>query len=159
MTIPLSTPAATVLIRKGEACTVCEELHLKHLQQYLGKAAPAKLQFGLDKCEFFVNSTALLGFVVSEEGTKPHPDKLKCIRDWTEPSCDKDVERFLGFVGFYSCFVPRFADRVATMRDAIKTERRGQAWTGRWSTPQQAAFQDLMQLFSNPGLVLSRPRV
>jgi len=144
--------------KEGEECGACEEKHLEHLRAYLAKACTANLQFGLDKCEFFVNSTALLGFEVSERGTRPHPAKVKAIFDWSTPASDKDVERFVGFAGFYSCFVPNFADRVAPLRECIRADRHTTAFSDRWGPKQDAAFADLKTHFSDPALCLTRPR-
>ena len=44
------------------------------------------------------------------------------------------------------------------MREAIRNDRRGEPWSDRWGSRQKEAFEDLKHHFSDPDLVLSRPR-
>jgi hypothetical protein len=42
-----------------------------------------------------------LGFLVSKEGLKMDPEKLKAIIEWPTPICTFDVRSFHGLAGFY----------------------------------------------------------
>ena len=51
----------------------------------------------------------LLGTLISADGIRPLKDKLDTIRDMPAPRNSKEVKQFLGLVGYYRKFVPRFA--------------------------------------------------
>ena len=57
-----------------------------------------------------------LGHLISADGIQPLPEKLKSIAKMPAPKNPKEVKQFLGLVGYYRKFVPRFADisRVLT---------------------------------------------
>ena len=54
--------------------------------------------------------------LISAEGIQPLPEKLESIAKMPAPKTPKEVKQFLGLVGYYRKFVPRFADisRVLT---------------------------------------------
>ena len=47
---------------------------------------------------------------VSERGFEPLPEKLESIRTMPVPRTAEEVKQFLGLIGYYRKFVPRFAD-------------------------------------------------
>ena len=46
----------------------------------------------------------------SDEGIQPLPEKLESIAKMPVPKNAKQVKQFLGLVGYYHKFIPRFAD-------------------------------------------------
>ena len=78
------------------------------------KAVGLKLK--LEKCCFFKKHIQYLGHLISADGIQPLPEKLKSITKMPAPRNPKEVKQFLGLVGYYRKFVPRFADisRVLT---------------------------------------------
>ena len=91
--------------------------HLEHLEEEIFtrlKAAGLKLK--LEKCCFFKKHIQYLGHLISADGNQPLPEKLKSIAKMPAPRNPKEVKQFLGLVGYYRKFVPRFADisRVLT---------------------------------------------
>ena len=57
-----------------------------------------------------------LSHLISAEGIQPLPEKLENIAKMPAPKNPKEVKQFLGLVGYYRKFVPRFVDisRVLT---------------------------------------------
>ena len=47
-----------------------------------------------------------LGFVISSEGLKADPVKLRAIREFPRPATVKQLRAFLGLINFYGSFVP-----------------------------------------------------
>ena len=44
------------------------------------------------------------------KGITPMPEKLACIKDMPPPKTPKEVKQFLGLIGYYRKFMPRFSD-------------------------------------------------
>ena len=71
------------------------------------------LQLKSSKCHLFRGSVPFLGHIVGRHGLECDPTKIEDVKSWPVPDCLKSVRQFLGFVGYYRRFIPRFAD-VAT---------------------------------------------
>ena len=71
------------------------------------------LQLKSSKCHLFRASVPFLGHIVGRHGLECDPTKIEDVKSWPVPDCLKSVRQFLGFVGYYRRFIPRFAD-VAT---------------------------------------------
>ena len=64
------------------------------------KSRGEKLLINLKKCSF-VKELVYLGFLVSIEGLKMDPDKVKAILEWSIPRSVTKVRSFLGLTSFY----------------------------------------------------------
>ena len=71
------------------------------------------LELKSTKCHLFRSSVPFLGHIVGRHGLECDPTKIEDVKAWPVPDCLKSVRLFLGFVGYYRCFIPNFAD-VAT---------------------------------------------
>ena len=61
----------------------------------------------------FRSSVPFLGHIVGRRGLECDPAKIEDVKAWPVPDCLKSVRQFLGFVGYYRRFIPKFAD-IAT---------------------------------------------
>ena len=93
-----------------------EKEHLEHLEEIFTRLKTAGLKLKLEKCCFFKKHIQYLGHLISADGIQPLPEKLESIAKMPAPKNPKEVKQFLGLVGYYRKFVPRFADisRVLT---------------------------------------------
>jgi hypothetical protein len=71
------------------------------VKQVLERMKAEKLQINLKKCTFLQEELVYLGFIVSKEGLKMDPKKVKTIVDWPMPRCTFDVRSFHGLASFY----------------------------------------------------------
>ena len=63
-----------------------------------------------EKCSFFKKHIQYLGHLVSEKGFELLPEKLESIHKMPALRTAKEMKQFLGLIGYYRKFVPRFAD-------------------------------------------------
>ncbi|KAL0185788.1 hypothetical protein M9458_017458, partial [Cirrhinus mrigala] len=99
-----------------------------------------------EKCVFHAQSVPFLGYIISSEGVRMDPDKIKAVVDWPTPE-------FLGFANFYRRFIRNFS-QLATPLTALTSART----TFRWSSAAEAAFTKLKSRFvSAPILVAPDP--
>ena len=75
--------------------------HKEQVHMVLQKLKEAGLFIKPEKCEFSVNKTTFLGFIISEEGLEIDPEKVNAVLNWEAPKSVKDIQCFLGFVNFY----------------------------------------------------------
>ncbi len=61
-----------------------------------------------EKCAFHAQSVPFLGYIISSEGTRMDPDKVRAVVDWPNPDSCKALQRFLGFANFYWRFIHNF---------------------------------------------------
>ena len=72
------------------------EEHLEHLSIIFGKLRQHNLKLKFKKCSFLQLETNYLGFVISEEGTKPGEMKIEAIKSLPVPTCVREVRSFIG---------------------------------------------------------------
>ena len=87
-----------------------EEEHLEHLETIFNQLRESGLKLKLQKCSFFKKHIQYLGHLISDEGIQPLLEKLESIAKMPTPKNAKQVKQFLGLIGYYRKFVPRFAD-------------------------------------------------
>ena len=86
------------------------ETHLKHLRILFMRLREADLKLKEIKCNFLKKHIQYLGHIVSGKGITPMPEKLACIKEMPAPKTPKEIKQFLGLVGYYRKFIPRFSD-------------------------------------------------
>jgi len=98
------------------------EEHLQSLQLVFEKLSEANLKLQLDKCEFLKQETSFLGHVITKDGIKPNPDKIKAIQKYPIPTKTKEIKGFLGLTGYYRKFIPNFADIAKPMTAVLRKD-------------------------------------
>ena len=115
--------------------------HLEHLEAVFQRLREADLKLKASKCNFFKKHIQYLGHLVSGEGIEPLPEKLEAVRKMPPPTTPKEVRQFLGLVGYYRKFVPKFADIARPLTNLTKLDVPYE-WTNRC----QEAFEFLKQM-------------
>ena len=105
-----------------------EEEHLAHLEKVFQRLQEAGLKLKLQKCSFFKKHIQYLGHLLSDEGIQPLPEKLESIAKMPRPKNQKEVKQFLGLVGYYRKFVPRFAD-ISRILNKLTRKNEEFKWT------------------------------
>ena len=83
---------------------------MEHLRKVFQRLREADLRLKIEKCNFLKVHIKYLGHLISGEGIEPLPEKLESIKQMPAPTTPKEVKQFLGLIGSYRKFVPRFAD-------------------------------------------------
>ena len=83
--------------------------HLSHIRKVFEKLQSAKLSMKMSKCNFFSKEIQYLGHILSATGIQPLPSKTHAIQHMQPPTTPKQVQAFLGLVGYYRKFIKGFA--------------------------------------------------
>ncbi|KAI1003822.1 hypothetical protein K3495_g4387 [Podosphaera aphanis] len=120
--------------------------HRKHVRLVLRKLEEADLGLDITKCEFSVQTTKYLGFIISSEGksstVRMDPRKVKAILEWEAPTTTKGLRGFLGFANFYRGFIDGFSKICAPL-----TALAGKGTPWKWGDEQEKAFETLKSKF------------
>lgn len=96
--------------------------HLDRLKLVFTRLREANFKVQLDKCEFLQREVAYLGHIVTPEGVKPNPDKIKAVQNFKIPKTKKDIKSFLGLLGYYRKFINNFAKITKPMTKLLKKD-------------------------------------
>jgi hypothetical protein len=103
------------------------EDHLQHVDKVLQLLKEQQLYAKPSKCFFGVKEVEYLGHIVSHEGVKVDPNKIKAMMDWPIPKTLKNLRGFLGLTGYYRKFVRNYG-RIAAPLTAL-TKKDAFSWT------------------------------
>ena len=68
-----------------------EEEYERYIVKVLEKLRLAGLFLDINKCDFHVTEVKYLGLIITTNGLKIDPNKVKTIIDWKTPRCVKDI--------------------------------------------------------------------
>ena len=94
--------------------------HNGRLREVFDKLRQFNLKIERDKCEFLKTELNYLGHVVTSEGVRPDPAKVKAINEFPIPKNITDVKSFLGLAGYYRKFIPQFSKLAKPLNELLK---------------------------------------
>ena len=115
--------------------------HLQHIEEIFNRLERFGLKMKKEKCDFFNRHIQYLGHLIAEEGFTPLPEKLESIRNMPRPKTPKEVKQFLGLIGYYRKFVPRFLDIARSLTNLTRHDTEFV-----WSEKCNKAFKHLKEL-------------
>lgn len=125
--------------------------HLIHLKSILTKLREAGLTIKRKKSIFCQEEIRFLGHLVSGQGVRPDPERVKAIWEFPLPRTQRQLKSFLGICNFYRPFVKNYAMVMTDLRDLLKG---GSKW--KWNSKAEAAFTGLKEAFQRE-VILSQP--
>lgn len=124
--------------------------HIEHMREVLNRISNAGLTINPTKVQLCKHSLKFLGHIIAPGECRPDPEKIKAVTAFPEPTSVKQLQAFLGLVGYYRTFIPRFSDAAKPLTLLLRKDVR---WS--WKLPQQAAFDCLKaQLTANAVVAL-----
>ena len=124
----------------------CLEGFMKKCQQKGIKLNRAKLEYKCKEVPFH-------GHVLTAEGLKPDPQKVKAITEMPRPEKPEDVSRLNGMVNYLSRFLPNLFNVMKPFRDLTHKDVE---WC--WSDAQEQSWSEVKSLIaSTPVLAYYKP--
>ncbi|GFR94327.1 transposon Ty3-I Gag-Pol polyprotein [Elysia marginata] len=115
--------------------------HDEILKKVLRRATDYNLKLNLEKVRIRQKSVGYCGHVISAEGLKADPEKIKAVREMPRPHDKESLRRFLGFVTYLGKFIPNLSQEDQPLRQLLKAENIFQ-----WEDQQKKAFDKLKDL-------------
>jgi transposase InsO family protein len=122
-----------------------EKEHDIRLLKVLDRAREINLKLKLKKFQFKVKEISYVGHLLTGEGLKPDPDKVRAITDMPEPEDAKAIQRFLGMVVYLAKFIPKLSDIAAPLRQLVTKDA---VW--QWEEIHKQAFLDIKTAIASP---------
>ena len=88
------------------------------------------------------------GFIVSKEGIKPDPNKVRALQEFPHPTNITELRGFLGLANQLASFVPNLVHATEGMRVLLKKDT---AYT--WEEVQKESFQSVKSILTSDLLV------
>ena len=118
--------------------------HLVRLEAVFQKLEQAGLKLKPSKCKLLYKQITYLGHIMSAEGTATNEGKEDASKNWSTPTTVTEVHSFLGFVGYYHFFIPKFAQVAWPPYELMSGENMGRKKaTVTWNDRCQQAFDEL----------------
>ena len=99
-----------------------KEDHEEHLRVVLQILREHQLYAKFIKCQFWLDSVAFLGHVISIEGVSVDPQKIEAIMNWKPPTNVTEIQSFFGLAGYNRKFVERFSKLAAPLTKLTRKE-------------------------------------
>ncbi|GFV72311.1 hypothetical protein TNCV_637731 [Trichonephila clavipes] len=124
------------------------EDHLIRLRFVLKCLQEAGLKLNSKKCLFAAQEVKILGHLVSSNGVRPDPDKIKAVRNFPTPKNIHDIRSFLGLCSYFRRFIKRFCYLSEPLQSLLKS-----GVEFHWGPEEVEAFHSLKKaLTSDPVL-------
>ena len=127
------------------------EEHDRNLRKVLETSRKKGIKLNRDKLEVGVTEVTYFGHVLTSEGVKADPNKVKAISDMPPPTNKSELQTVLGMINYMSKFAPNLAEITSPMRSLLNKDVEFS-----WDKPQSEAFQKVKDILTrSPGPVLA----
>lgn len=129
--------------------------HDRNLENLLQRCLRDNIKLKKEKFEYCKKEIIFHGHLLTTDGVKPDPEKVRAIKDMPPPTDSKGASRFCGMVTYLSRFLPKLADIMEPIR---KLTHKGTQWA--WNTAQETAFEKIkVSLSDAPVLAYYNPKL
>ena len=130
----------------GEGSTEEEALadHDNNFHSLMHRCREKNIKLSRDKVKLRRKEVPFMGHVISEEGLRADPDKIKAVLKMPTPTDVASVRRFIGFTNYLSKFLPRLSDAFEPLRKLTLSDVE---WF--WSDVHDDAVRQVKLLVSN----------
>ena len=123
------------------------EEHLAHLEQVIARFAEAGFKINTKKCSWLCSDSTpfeWLGSVIKNGCVFPDEKKVKAITEMSPPRNVKEVQAFIGAVGFHRRHIKELANLLAPLTELIKKKDEFN-----WTIDHQNAFEAVKKALAN----------
>ena len=127
--------------------------HLAHVRRLFERLSQHGLIVNPAKCQFGLSVIDFLGHNVTKDGAAPLPSKVEAVAQFPRPLTVKSLQEFLGMVNFYHRFIPRAAQLMQPLHEALQDKPKHAV---DWTESRDKAFVATKAALAN-ATMLARP--
>ena len=120
------------------------ESHVLHLRDVFERLRAAGFTINPTKVHIGRKKIPLLGHIIEPGKVSPDPEKVRAVNEYPAPRNPKEIQRFLGFIGFYRAYIVGFSKKAAPLTLLL---RQDELW--QWGEQQQRGFNDLREAMTS----------
>ncbi|CAF1488885.1 unnamed protein product [Adineta steineri] len=132
------------------------EEHVRHLDEILATLSRHQFQLNLKKCLVAVQQVEFLSHTITCDSIQPSRERVQAIIEMPEPRTLAQANRFIGKIGWYRKFIPRFAEIAAPIHK-VTNKIKKMKHEFYWHTEQSESFNNLKRVLMTPPLMLKYP--
>lgn len=126
---------------------------LIRLRKVLEVAAENGLNIKWSKCKFLQRRIEFLGLVIENGTIQPSPNKISAVSKFPEPTCQRQLQSFLGLTGFFRKFIFDYGKIAIPLTNMLKKNHQFH-----FGNVEKSAFESLKHaLTSHPVLHIFIP--
>ncbi|KAK7918719.1 hypothetical protein WMY93_010003 [Mugilogobius chulae] len=130
-----------LIVGCGETDAEAMADHDAKLIALLERCSEIKLRLSIRKLQFKVKEVKFHGHILSAEGLRPDPEKIRAVQDMPHPTDAKAVQRFIGFVTYLAKFLPRLSEVCEPLRRLLDKDV-----MFHWLPKHDAAVEEIKRL-------------
>ena len=126
-----------------------EECYMR-LIKVLDKLRQNNIHVNRKKCQFFQRKIQYLGHTISQDGLHKSQDKINTIIHTERPTNVEEVRQFLGFVNYYSKFIPNRSEILYPLNQLLCKNKQF-----KWTKECENAFNNIKQIIVSDQVLTS----
>ena len=115
-----------------------DQEHDQNVERFLARCCEKGIKLKKEKLEFRCSQIVFHGHILTSEGVKVNPDKVRAIREMPRPQNPKNVECLNGMVNYLSRFFPHLSDVMKPIRQLTHAKTK---WN--WTKVHETAFTEI----------------
>ena len=149
-------PSHCLALYMDDLCVISKTYseHLESLQETFDALRKHGFHIKAVKCSFAMSEGTFLGHKITRNGVSPLHSKVEAVQKWPPPANVRDLQRFVGTVGWCRRFIKNFSDISFPLYQMLQ-----EGANFIWSDDAQQAFEQLkLKLTEAPVLIHPDPK-
>lgn len=117
--------------------------HDKNLEELLLRCQKENIKLNKEKMKIHLSEVTYIGHLLTKDGVRPDPRKVKAIHSLKTPTDVKSLRRFLGMVNYLAKFLPMLSEITQPLRNL---EKKNVAWE--WNSTHDEVFGKIKKLIA-----------
>ena len=118
--------------------------HDEAFKLVLDRVKEKGLTLNFEKCQFNLTEISFFGIVLSANGVRTDPEKVKAVKNLKRPTNKSELRSMLGLITYFSRFIKDYATLVEPLREL---NRGSQIWS--WSDKHSEALDKIKSKLSS----------
>lgn len=130
-----------LIFGEGETDEIAIRDHDRNFKALMERCRERNLKLNKDKLKFKRKEVKFVGHLLTSNGVRADPDKVKAVMHMPTPTDVSAVRRFVGFITYLSKFLPRLSDLCEPLR---KLTVQNAEWS--WLDTHERAVTEIKRL-------------